>query len=239
MYSTRSKLLLALAAALLADAAFADPAPKSDVAPVDVDFKGGTLDEYVGLLRKQWKDAKIVVDGVGGVQLPKSRLPTVTLPLAVRWIQKTSAARNGRVILETATSPGAPGEVYVFTSARTPGSAPTPQPAADHEVKPYLLPAAEEKAGGGSPGAIRKAIEAALKKQQPPSKASVEYDPETRMLCVAGTRSDVQLADRVVETMTRGRRVEAALSQIQADIDKLKADVSELKRRATTPPAVN
>jgi len=142
--------------------------------------------------------------------------------------------------LETTTAQGSPGEVYLFTTTQSPTSAPTQARTEDYEVWPKYLPALEgEKGLAVAPTLIKKAVENALSKQHAPKKGSVEYDSETRTLTVSGTRSDVQLAARVIEEMTRGRRIEAALEHLQSEVDALKAELARLKKSAPPPPVVN
>ena len=61
-------------------------------------------------------------------------------------------------------------------------------------------------------------------------KAAVEFTPANKLLTVTGSRADLAVADQVVEELTRGQRVAAAIPRMQAEIARLRTEVDSLKR---------
>ena len=210
-------------------AATASPASTQATTPTaaSIDFGGGTLTQYVAHVKTKFASANIVIDsGVATVRLPAAQLPRVTLPVAMQWVLSAADARLHSLALRTAREGREPNEVYVFTYAIVP---PRPPAVEDFAVKPYHIAAIPE--GGADPALVTSAINDALQKQRAATKGSAEYKQSTRNIIVSGSRSDITIADRVVEEMTRSARVAAAIPRMQSEIDRLRAEVIELKAR--------
>jgi hypothetical protein len=198
------------------------------LATASIDFDSGTLAQYVAHVKAKFTNANIVIDSgaVGKVQLPDARLPRVTLPSAMQWVLSAADARLHNLALRIAREGREPNEVYVFTYAIVP---PRLGPVEDFVVKTYHIAALPE--GGVDPALVTNAVNDALQKQRTTTKGTAEYKPGTRNIIVSGSRSDIIIADRAVEDMTRSTRVAAAIPRMQNEIDRLRAEVNDLKTR--------
>jgi hypothetical protein len=220
---------------LLSEPALSQTPTKKDAGSdgwVQIDFDGGTLDSYLAVVRKKLKDANIVVDGVGNMTLPKISLQKVNLPLALEWIPKTADARKHGLLLQSARTGRDTGEVFVFTATQT--STPREPAPEERSTKPYHLDTPEDGESSRKPDVITKAVEDHLKMQFPDEKAvAVTYNAESKLMTVKNaTRTQIALADRVKDEMTRGQVVLGPVIQnLQAEVEKLKKRVADLEKK--------
>jgi len=228
MRTAHATICVALVCALFTSASAQEAKKKStptnSVSSVaDIAFGGGQLKDYVAEVRKKFPDSKIVVDGVGEVRLPAAPLPRVSLRAALEWVPKTLEARGNSVVLEPQTGRGADA-VFVLTKQ----SAPRTPPPAERQAKDYNL--SDEIRPGVKPAIVEAEVKEMLKLRQPPFEGSVAYDSKTQMLRVAGTAADIRLADHVVETMTQGQRIAAALPALRESLKRLEDRVAVLEK---------
>ena len=231
--ATISSLILAVAtdSTALAQQQPAGPAAPArtqatTLATASIEFSGGTLEQYVNHVKTRFSNANVVIDNgfVATIQLPTAKLPRVTLPVAMQWVLSAADARVHNLALRMAREGREPNEVYVFTYAIVP---PRVAPVEDFVVKTYHIAALPE--GGADPTLVTNAVNDALQKQRTTTKGTAEYKQVTRNIIVSGSRSDIIIADRVVEEMTRSARVAAAIPRMQDEIDRLRAEVADLK----------
>lgn len=208
--------VLPFGAALAQSPAANKPTPEPTFA---LDLKADTLGAYVAEVRRLSGDANIVIDGVGGVRLPPAHL-RVTLALALEWIQQTAEAKSRGVILRTVRSGRDSSTVFVFTG---------PPPVDDRQVKPYTL----SDDTGASPSAddVKTAVQNLLRRQHD----TVEYDPKTGILTVAGPRNEIALVDQLMNAIAQSRRSSAPFRRLQAQVDSLRARVAELQAKGAAP----
>jgi len=116
---TTSILTLSLCTAILAtnQPAIAQESEKKTetdrVITIDIDFKGGTVYEYIDMIREASPDLNVVIDGsedlVEFVQLPEIELIGVTVPTALDLLDhRTVDNENGRVTIQLHTVLGQP-----------------------------------------------------------------------------------------------------------------------------------
>jgi hypothetical protein len=218
-------------------------------------FGGGTLEVYVGLLRKEAPEANIVIDeGMGTVNLPGAPLKKVTVRDALEWVTETLDARKRGLILEPPRGSRATTPVFVFTTPLR--ATPAVQPDEVRDVKAYVLHSLAAVEPSTTPELVLTAVEDILQRRgavrkgsaavadvshgrAAEVKASAAYNPATRMLTITGTRGDIAAAEDVIERITRGRQVAEALPRLQAEVDRLKTQVAEHLTKTgahATPP---
>jgi hypothetical protein len=235
MRTIRATIRSVLTTSLFAGAALAQ-GPATQGTTVDnttfirISFpKGGSLDEYVELVRQLSPNVNIAIDGVGSVKVPGVTFPRVSVPAALQWVEGTRDAIARSLTLKTVRSGRDTSTVFLFSGPTQGGTRYVP--VQDHQVKGYYIPAEDAKPAM-TPAMISAAVRAAIQKMDSTERRGAEYSTETGVLTVAGTRADIAIADQIVEAMTSGRRMAVALQALQARVDQLTAQVAELKRAA-------
>ncbi len=191
-----------------------------------IDFAGGTLEQYVAAVKSKAPRANIHLDAnSASTKISRVSLPNVSVPLALHFLANTAEARRVGLTLLTTRADGEPGEVYVFTTV--PSSASRAPDTAEKLVKVYSIQPID---GGPTGDVVRTAVETTIARRGAAVKAAVEFTPANKLLTVTGSRADLAVADQVVEELTRGQRVAAAIPRMQAEIARLRSEVDSLKR---------
>ncbi len=182
-----------------------------------ISFSGGRLADYIRSVREKAPDANIVIDAVDSVKVPPARLEHVTLPLSLEWIQHTADARLHSLVFRTVRAGRDSGTVFLFTG---------PPRVDDRQVKAYAV--TDDARDPAKPEQLRVALQATLQRQRHDTIPIAEYNADVGILTVAGRRSDIILADQMMDAVAQSRRAYApALRRLQSQVDSLRARLKD------------
>lgn len=201
--------------------------PVQQDASISIDFKGGTVAEYINTLKKSGKAVNIVAsERASKQQLAPVSLDQVSVGVAVFSIQAAATSGSGNWRIEAISPPGPqamqfPGMPGSGVQAFAVDFYPYGKRGEDVVVESYSLQRiikADGKAGGLDPNVVLTAIETGLKLQnegseQPPD---LKFHPDSGLLFVRGTRADVQLVGSVVGRMLDDAKVRTAAAEKRA-----------------------
>jgi hypothetical protein len=198
----------------------------------EIDFKGGTLAQYVSLLRKEFDTPNLIVDNVGNITLPSAQIRS-SLGGAVGWVPNVAAARDKYVVLQTTRTDST--VVYTFTTAR-PQTLRTETAENAKLVKTYALLTSDGWTQPTAPHVKALLDSLLLKRSEAPG---VHYSASTGLLVVTAPASDVRIADQVIEEMDRARRAAQSFSatglqerirSLTRQRDSLEAVIRDMRR---------
>ncbi|TVQ59841.1 MAG: hypothetical protein EA379_09745 [Phycisphaerales bacterium] len=167
------------------------PAAATGPARFDLDFPGGTVEEYVAAIRRAHPPANIVVlAGAGAWGLPPVRLQNVTVAASLDTIQQEVMHPDGGMSLLTMReSRVLGGDEPVYTmSFNSMGRAP--------KVRTRVWTISSHIAAGITPSALLGAVEASL--ELDPSASTIRYHEPTALLIVRGTEDQLDVVEHVL-----------------------------------------
>ncbi len=193
---------------------------------ISVEFKGGTVLQYIEALKKSGKAVNIVAsERAGKQQLSPVSLSQVSVGVAVFSIQAaaTSGSGNWRIDVIQPPGPRFPGGTAMYSAgeAYSVDFYPLGKRGEDVVVESYSLQRIirpESKGDGLDPKVVLTAIETGLKLQnegteQPPD---LQFHSDSGLLFVRGSSADVRLVGSIVGRLADDAKVRAAAAEKRA-----------------------
>lgn len=219
--------------ALFSQAARAQSVPKSSTGSnenvIAIEFQPGPLEDYIKAVKAQRPKANIVIDAaLEKLLLPRASLPAVSISQGLEWVIGTAAARDRGIILQTTRSGRAEPDdaIFLFTTDQRAGNRPQTT-TEERQVKSFSLK--DSSLNSQPPEKILKAIEDALKLQNPNAGQNLKYNADVGLLFVQGAQRELAIVSGVLDAIRQTQRQDTA-TQLRDEIEKLKKEFDEFKK---------
>jgi uncharacterized small protein (DUF1192 family) len=203
-------------------------------AALSLTFPGGTLADYGAAIQEAAGWANIVMDPrASEVRLPKCELRGVTVKSALEAAAAMVEQRDGQVTIGVSVihqAGFAPvNTVSVYFAKPLPVE--SPSSASDRftvlSIREIVSPPSGASASFLKPEAVLTAIETAVGLATSRLKAVVKYHPDTQLVIVQGSQSQVSLVQQIVEQIRQDVRARGGRSSDARDGGKAIASIEE------------